>query len=93
MAMLAIGLPIVPGFVVAAGSEPKQLLVTLLVLPLLPAAYLYAAFRRQIADLEIRRNRLITIYLFAAPGPPARNLRGAHHGQSVRRHAGQPASG
>jgi signal transduction histidine kinase len=64
--ILAIALPIVPGLFAATGSPPNQLLVTLLVLPLLPAAYLYAAFRRQIADLEIRRNRLITIYLFAA---------------------------
>lgn len=65
--LLAIGLPVLPGLWAASGGfAPSQFLVTLLALPLLPIAYLYAAFRRQVIDLEIRRNRLITVYIFAA---------------------------
>ena len=63
--ILAVGLPIIPGLFAVTGGVPSQPLATLLALPLLPAAYLYAAFRRQTIDLEIRTNRIITVYLFA----------------------------
>ena len=36
----------------------------LLSLPLVPAAYFYAAYRRQLGNLELRVNRLLTGYLF-----------------------------
>ncbi len=36
----------------------------LLGLPLIPVAYLYGVFRRQLGGLEIRLNRIISIYLF-----------------------------
>jgi signal transduction histidine kinase len=36
----------------------------LLSMPLLPLAYLYAAYRRQLGKLELRINRLLTEYLF-----------------------------
>ncbi len=37
---------------------------SLFLLPILPFAYLYAAYRRQLSGLEIRGNRLISLYLF-----------------------------
>ncbi|CAG0980268.1 two-component system, NarL family, sensor histidine kinase ComP [Anaerolineae bacterium] len=37
---------------------------TLLVLPLLPIGYFYAAYRRQLGGMELRRNRLLALYLF-----------------------------
>jgi hypothetical protein len=40
------------------------LLLTLLTLPVLPFAYLYGAYRYQLGELEIRANRLVSIYLF-----------------------------
>jgi signal transduction histidine kinase len=36
----------------------------LLALPLLPGAYFYAAYRRQLGGLELRANRVISLYLF-----------------------------
>ncbi len=38
--------------------------LALLSFPALPLSYLYAAFRRQLGGLELRVNRLISIYLF-----------------------------
>ncbi len=38
--------------------------VTLLFLPILPGAYFYAVYRRQLGGLEVRANRLISIYIF-----------------------------
>ncbi|MCH7663651.1 MAG: GAF domain-containing protein, partial [Chloroflexi bacterium] len=37
---------------------------SILTLPALPAAYFYAVYRRQLGGLELRANRLISIYLF-----------------------------
>lgn len=37
---------------------------TLFFIPILPLAYLYAAYRRQLSGLEFRGNRLISLYLF-----------------------------
>ncbi len=37
---------------------------SLFFLPILPFAYLYAAYRRQLSGLEFRGNRLISLYLF-----------------------------
>lgn len=47
-----------PGTISRLGS------LALLPFPLLPFAYLYAAYRRQLAGSEMRVNRLISIYLF-----------------------------
>lgn len=38
--------------------------ITLLFLPVLPGAYFYAVYRRQLGGLELRANRLISIYIF-----------------------------
>lgn len=48
-----------PGTISRLGS------LALLPFPLLPFAYLYGAYRRQLGGLEMRVNRLISIYLFA----------------------------
>ena len=65
VALVAMGLPliwqlisVVVGFPLAFGS------FGLLSFPLLPFAYLYAAYRRQLGRLELRLNRFISIYLF-----------------------------
>lgn len=47
-----------PGTISRLGS------LALLPFPLLPFAYLYAAYRRQLGDSEMRINRLISIYFF-----------------------------
>ncbi|MFN8401092.1 MAG: ATP-binding protein [Anaerolineales bacterium] len=47
-----------PGIISRLGS------FALLPFPLLPFAYLYAAYRRQLGGAEIRVNRLISIYLY-----------------------------
>lgn len=47
-----------PGTISRLGS------LALLPFPLLPFAYLYAAYRRQLGDAEMRVNRLISIYFF-----------------------------
>ena len=39
---------------------------TLAALPILPAVYFYTVYRRQLGGLEIRANRLISLYLFLA---------------------------
>ncbi len=44
------------------GTTPKVATLAMLSFPILPFAYLYAAFRRQLAGLELRVNRVISIY-------------------------------
>ena len=61
---MALGLPILLGVVQAAGLPLYAAAAGLLALPLLPGAYFYAAYRRQLGALELRANRLITLYLF-----------------------------
>lgn len=62
---------VVIGIVLGFLPEVSGLLATwfgtggaLLSLPLLPLAYLYVAFRRQLGDFELRLNRLLSIYFF-----------------------------
>lgn len=62
---------VVIGFVLGFFGERYGLLSAwmrgggaLLGLPLLPLAYLYAAFRRRLGNLELRMNRLLSIYGF-----------------------------
>jgi len=45
-------------------GESRSSSLALLSFPLLPLAYLYAAYHRQLGGLEIRINRLISIYFF-----------------------------
>lgn len=64
-AVLAVVPSIVLGVVLGMqGSLPPLARLSLLSLPMLPLAYLYAAYRRQAGGLEVRVNRLISIYTF-----------------------------
>ena len=69
--LIVIGgmLAIVPTLLLAvttmfAGSTPRVAKLALLSLPVLPFAYMYAAYRRQLGGLEARVNRLISVYAF-----------------------------
>ena len=67
--LIAAGLAIVPSIILSTlgsieGSMPVIAGLGLLSLPMLPFAYLYAAYRRQLGGLELRVNRLIAIYAF-----------------------------
>jgi PAS domain S-box-containing protein len=45
--------------------------VALLAIPVLPLFYVYAIYKRQLAALEFRANRLLSLYSFALLYPPA----------------------
>lgn len=67
--LLAAAVAVIPSLVLGSlgsleGSLPVIAGLGLLSLPLLPFAYLYMAYRRQIGGLELRVNRLITMYAF-----------------------------
>lgn len=47
-----------------APVTPTTALLAFLSFPILPAAYLYAAYRKQLGDLELRVNRLLSLYIF-----------------------------
>jgi signal transduction histidine kinase len=46
------------------GSMPANSPLALLSLPIMPAAYFYIIYRRQLGGLELRANRLLAIYSF-----------------------------
>lgn len=66
--MTAAGVAFLPAIVLSVlglmGAYPRIGAIGLLALPALPGAYFYAAYRRQLGDLELRANRLISVYLF-----------------------------
>jgi signal transduction histidine kinase len=63
--LLVSALALLPSAItVASRNFSSASRYTLFFLPLLPLAYLYAAYRRQFSGLEIRGNRLISLYLF-----------------------------
>ena len=69
MLLMATSLAVAPTVTLAIavrirGSVPPAAALALLSLPILPFAYLYAAYRSQLGGLELRVNRLITIYAF-----------------------------
>lgn len=62
-------LALIPSFVIGIvgsfSTLPTGIMALSLVsLPLMPVAYLYTAFRRRLGGLEIRVNRLLSIYFF-----------------------------
>ncbi len=62
---LALLPPIGLGLLAAwLGTAAPAALTALLFLPVLPFAYLYAAYRRQLGELEVRANQAIAIYFF-----------------------------
>lgn len=46
------------------GQLPQSAPLSLLVLPILPTAYFYAVYQRRLGGLELRANRLMSIYFF-----------------------------
>ena len=52
------------GIVGILGKIPQIAPLALLALPLMPAAYFYVVYRRQLGGLEVRVNRLISAYIF-----------------------------
>lgn len=64
VALLAF-LPSIGASIISMLGAPSPVTsLTLFGLPLLPGAYFYAAYRRQLDNLELRANRLLSIYLF-----------------------------
>jgi signal transduction histidine kinase len=64
-AVLALVFPLVWGAVFLFTQIPSWLGgLSLISLPLLPMAYLYTVYRRQLRGLELRVNRFISIYIF-----------------------------
>ncbi|MEO7838950.1 MAG: hypothetical protein ABIU06_06340, partial [Anaerolineales bacterium] len=65
VAVLALGLPLIWAVVSIFFGIPASLgSAGLLSFPLLPVAYLYAAYRGRLGALELRVNRFIAVYLF-----------------------------
>src|SRR5688572_9359282 len=65
IAIITAFLPsIVLGIFVASGSVPGIAPLALFALPFMPLAYFYAIYRRQMGGLEIRLNRIISLYAF-----------------------------
>jgi len=63
-AVLALVPSIAIGIAGAFATFPAGAGVAILTLPALPFAYLYAAYRRQLGGMEIRVNRLISLFTF-----------------------------
>jgi signal transduction histidine kinase len=63
-ALLATVPPALFGILAVAGLVSVAGATSLLALPILPLFYFYAAYRRQLGPLELRANRLISLYLF-----------------------------
>jgi len=55
---------IVVSFAGANGQMPQSAPLSLLSLLILPAAYFYAVYQRRLGGLELRANRLVSIYFF-----------------------------
>ncbi len=64
-ALLALLLPIIFGLLSVFGIDSVLYGgAAILSLPFFPFGYLYASYRRQLGDLEVRVNRIISIYIF-----------------------------
>lgn len=63
-AVLALLPIIVISIVGGLGNTPDVGPLVLLVMPILPAAYFYVLYRRNLGGLELRANRIISIYIF-----------------------------
>ncbi|MFH1523918.1 MAG: ATP-binding protein [Chloroflexota bacterium] len=66
--LFAAALALVPSIGISLagtfGNQPALAGGALLSLPFLPLAYFYAAYRRQLSGLEVRVNRIISLYIF-----------------------------
>lgn len=65
IALVMVMLPIIVVSILGLfGGDLRFMTLALLGLPLIPTAYVYAIYRHQFGRLEIRANRLITLYLY-----------------------------
>ena len=64
--LIAIGPSVSFGAVGMFGNFPPVGPLALLTLPIMPGAYFYAVYRRQLGGLEVRTNRLITLFIYGA---------------------------
>lgn len=62
--VLVISPIIVVGILGIFGGDLRFITLALLGLPLIPGAYIYAIYRHQFGRLEVRANRLLTLYLY-----------------------------
>ncbi|NOY97931.1 MAG: hypothetical protein GXP40_01845 [Chloroflexi bacterium] len=64
----AIGIAVTPsivlGIVGSLGEIPRVGPLALLALPVMPGAYFYIVYRRQLLGMELRTNKLVSIYAF-----------------------------
>mgnify|MGYP001598292495 CR=1 FL=1 len=64
VATLAFGLPALLIASLMSGQALRILLTTLIALPILPVSYFVAASRRRLGNLEVRANRIISLFFF-----------------------------
>lgn len=64
--LLAFSPTVLLAFSASYGMANIALVGSLFALPVLPVAYFYSIYRRQLGGLELRANRLISTYLFLA---------------------------
>ncbi len=60
----AISPSIILGLAAASGAIPNAAPLALIALPIMPGAYFYIVYRRQLGGMELRVNKLITLYTF-----------------------------
>jgi len=63
-AFFSLGFIIVASIVGSSGYTPRSAVLSLLALPILPGAYFYVLYRRNLGGLELRTNRAISVYFF-----------------------------
>ncbi len=65
LSLLIVLLPSVGlGLAGLSGSVPEASLMGLLALPFMPAIYIFVIFRRQLGGMEVRANRVLSVYAF-----------------------------
>jgi len=62
--LAAIAPSISLGVIKLFGSVPPSSTLVLLALPIMPGAYFYAIYRRQLGGLELRANRIIALFIY-----------------------------
>jgi signal transduction histidine kinase len=66
--LIAILIAVIPsmvlGFLYTLGTVPETGAMSLLILPIMPATYFFVIYRRKLGGLELRANRIISLYSF-----------------------------
>lgn len=62
--LIAVAPLISLGVIKLFGSVPQSSTLVLLALPIMPGAYFYAIYRRQLGGLELRANRIIALLIY-----------------------------